>query len=236
MTDVSFFMRTWYCEKITNSDNEYLSKYGYKTDHPAYDSIYFNSKKNVLYGMLDIHYEITPTERIQENLKMILNTDYDSFDSASIHAPRPFRPMLLDWYVINELFNSKQEQRESILSVRSDIEYGFTDFDETYIEFLEETATKEAKDIQELLAEVGNKDVLTIYRGETEHSTSYEQALSWTLDKEKASWFANRFESEEPVVYKASVKTENILAYDNGREEQEILVHSDFLMGIKSYK
>ena len=183
--------------------------------------------------MLDIHYEITPPERIQENLNMILNADYDTFDSASIHAPRPFRPMLLDWYAINELFNSKQEQRESILSVRSDIEDGFTDFDEMYIEFLEGTATKEAKDIHELLTEIDGQDTLTIYRGETEYSTSYEQALSWTLDKEKASWFANRFESEEPVVYKASVKTENLLAYDNGREEQEILVHSDYLTGVE---
>ena len=226
-------MKTWYCKKITNSNNEYLNRYGYETGRPAYNIIYFNPKKNVLYGINSVLYELTPPERMQENLNMILNADYDSFNGASIHAPRPFRPMLLDWYVRNELFGNDQEERESILSTRSDIEDGFTDFDEMYIEFLEETATEEAKDIQELLANVGDKDTLTIYRGETEQSTPYEQALSWTLDKEKADWFANRFESERPITYKAKVKTDYILAYDNGREEQEILVHSDYLTGVE---
>ena len=233
MIDTDFFMKTWHCTKITNSDDEYLSKYGYETGHPAYEVIYFNSKKNVLYGMNSALYELTPPERTQENLNMILNADYDSFNSASIHAPRPFRPMLLDWYVRNNLFSDNQEKRQAIISTRSDIEDSFNVFDEMYIEFLEETATEEAEDIQELLAKVGDKDTLTIYRGETEHSTPYEQALSWTLDKEKADWFANRFESERPITYKAKVKTDYILAYDNGREEQEILVHSDYLTGVE---
>lgn len=233
MIDTDFFMKKWYCTKITNSDDEYLSKYGYETGHPAYEVIYFNSKKNVLYGMNNILHEVLPRESIHDTLNMVLNADYADFDSAFIHAPRPFRPMLLDWYALKGLFNNDQEQREAILSVRSDIENGFTNFDENYIDFLTDTATNEAKDIQDLLSEVDGQDVLTIYRGETEQSTPYKQALSWTLDKEKADWFANRFESERPITYKAKVKTDYILAYDNGREEQEILVHSEYLTGVE---
>ena len=233
MIDTDFFMKKWYCTKITNSDDEYLSKYGYETGHPAYEVIYFNSKKNVLYGMNSILHEVLPRESIHDTLNMVLNADYADFDSAFIHAPRPFRPMLLDWYALKELFNNDQEQREAILSVRSDIENGFTNFDENYIDFLTDTATNEAKDIQELLAKVGDKDTLTIYRGETKQSTPYKQALSWTLDKEKARFFATRFDSDEPTIYKAKVKTVNVIAYDNDREEEEVLVHSDSLERIE---
>jgi hypothetical protein len=47
--------------------------------------------------------------------------------------------------------------------------------------------------------------------------------LSWTLDRERAEWFANRFDQKGIVIEKAIGK-EEIVAYFSGRGDQEIIV------------
>lgn len=49
------------------------------------------------------------------------------------------------------------------------------------------------------------------------------KALSWTLDRETAEWFAHRF-GEEGTVYEAQIPKKYILAFFNGRNESEVVV------------
>ncbi len=61
---------------------------------------------------------------------------------------------------------------------------------------------------------------ITVYRGVGKRGKV--NGLSWTLELEQAKWFANRF---EPVgVYKAKINKKYVLAYFNGRNEQEIVL------------
>jgi hypothetical protein len=64
-------------------------------------------------------------------------------------------------------------------------------------------------------------DTVTIFRGCVKNLN--EDGLSWTLDKERAEWFANRFDQEGIVIEKAIGK-EKIVAYFGGRGEEEIIV------------
>lgn len=64
-------------------------------------------------------------------------------------------------------------------------------------------------------------DTVTIFRGCVENLN--EDGLSWTLDRERAEWFANRFDQKGIVIEKAIGK-EKIVAYFSGRGEQEIIV------------
>lgn len=64
-------------------------------------------------------------------------------------------------------------------------------------------------------------DTVTIFRGCVKNLN--EDGLSWTLDKERAEWFANRFDQEGIVIEKAIGK-EKIVAYFSGREEEEIII------------
>jgi hypothetical protein len=64
-------------------------------------------------------------------------------------------------------------------------------------------------------------DTVTIFRGCVKNLN--EDGLSWTLDKERAEWFANRFDQEGIVIEKAIGK-EKIVAYFSGRGEEEIIV------------
>lgn len=72
-------------------------------------------------------------------------------------------------------------------------------------------------------------DEITIYRGF--YSNKYYNALSWTFEKKTACFFAKRF-SEKGSIYQATIKKEDIYAYFNCRNEQEIIVDYDKLYNI----
>jgi len=93
-------------------------------------------------------------------------------------------------------------------------------------------------------------DVLTIYRGFTQvenpHGEFEDDGLSWTLDYEKAKWFARRFvkqnvnedgtlkwfardsENEIPYVAHATISKEDIIAYITARGESEIIIFPSY--------
>jgi hypothetical protein len=117
------------------------------------------------------------------------------------------------------------------------MEYNFRD----HIDFInlviedrfESNEWKEA--IQNLKEKVNGKKLITIYRGEGEKSTHYEDAFSWTIDKKVATFFANRFR-DKGKVYKAQVKIDDIIDYLDGRSESEVLVRSKNLQNITRVK
>ncbi len=72
----------------------------------------------------------------------------------------------------------------------------------------------------------------TIYRGQ---DLSEEVGLSWTLSRDKAEWFAQRNTDHigtdgEVGVIEMQVTLDDILYYDNGREEQEVVVDPEILL------
>lgn len=69
-----------------------------------------------------------------------------------------------------------------------------------------------------------------VYRGLMQEASV--KALSWTLDIEKAKWFARRFNNEGKV-YRAKCKKQDILAYLSCRNEDEIVVDWHKLKDIK---
>lgn len=66
-------------------------------------------------------------------------------------------------------------------------------------------------------------DKITIYRGV--RSPKYKKGLAWSLDKDIATWFATRFESDEYYLYEVEIDKKEILAYFNDRDEQEIIIN-----------
>lgn len=66
-------------------------------------------------------------------------------------------------------------------------------------------------------------DEFTVYRGCTERNAG---GMSWTLNREKAEWFANRLlqPGDKCKVLDAKVKKEHVLFYTNARGEQEIVL------------
>lgn len=62
-------------------------------------------------------------------------------------------------------------------------------------------------------------DKLVVHRG---HTAQNPRGLSWTLDRDKAVWFAKRF-SQKGFVTSGVVLKSNVIAYFSGRNESEIV-------------
>ena len=75
-------------------------------------------------------------------------------------------------------------------------------------------------------------DEITIYWGVTSYNADNEKALSWTLDYDKAEWFAKRF-GEAGIVYEAQIEEAHILAYFNRKNESEIIFDPEYLLAIE---
>lgn len=77
-----------------------------------------------------------------------------------------------------------------------------------------------------------NDDDLEIYKALPESVTVHrghqgnrnKQGLSWTTDKERAEWFARRFDGPDPRVTSGVVAKSDIIAHFGGRGEDEIVV------------
>ena len=96
---------------------------------------------------------------------------------------------------------------------RSDREYLMTEAERKLLAALEET--------------------VTVYRGVTPYNAKNVKALSWTLDKKKAEWFAHRFGEKGPV-YQAQINKGNILAVFTGRNESEVVLNPNKLEQLKA--
>lgn len=64
-------------------------------------------------------------------------------------------------------------------------------------------------------------DPLTVYRGCRPHN---KKGWSWTLDKEKAEWFAKRFSADNGGVVEGFCYKQNVLALFLNRGEKEIFI------------
>ena len=64
------------------------------------------------------------------------------------------------------------------------------------------------------------------------HNAKNIKALSWTLNRETAEWFAHRF-GEDGTVYEAQINKKHICALFTGRNESEVIVNPNYLEDIR---
>ena len=67
-------------------------------------------------------------------------------------------------------------------------------------------------------------DEITVYRAGEEPIEEAPERISWTLSEEKARWFMNDYGLRHANhLFRAHIRPSDVIAYDNGREEQEIM-------------
>lgn len=74
-------------------------------------------------------------------------------------------------------------------------------------------------------------EVVTVYRGVTPYNEENIRALSWTLDRKTAEWFAGRF-GESGTVYEAQISKAHIHAVFLNRGESEVIVDPKYLIDL----
>ena len=66
-------------------------------------------------------------------------------------------------------------------------------------------------------------DELTVYRGVNQLSQKNVRAFSWTLSPEVAERFANRFQTDDRIIYRANINKKDVFAYFAGGEAEIIV-------------
>lgn len=77
----------------------------------------------------------------------------------------------------------------------------------------------------ELPDDLRGQDVITVYRAGREGMDDAPFSFSWTTSRPVANFFYNRHDGGH--VYKASLRTCDVIAYDDDRNEREVLQYGD---------
>jgi hypothetical protein len=85
------------------------------------------------------------------------------------------------------------------------------------------------KELVESLKKITNNEgYITIYRGENARSTELKKALSWTLTRKQAVFFATTYTPlripENGCLYTANADINKVIAYITEGDEEEILI------------
>lgn len=157
-------------------------------------------------------------EQKKEQLsKALIKGDYSSY--VFLHE-RPYRLMALtriaykitDYKEYWELLGDVWTDSENIWQNKKEwknlltVNYPFKEY------FMSEEDRKEFENLP---------DKLKVYRGYVVGQN--KQGFSYTLDKEKAIWFSKRF-NKSGAIEELEVDKEDIFAYTNARNEQEVII------------
>ncbi|APH20894.1 hypothetical protein [Clostridium botulinum] len=201
----------------------------YKVEGKLYKYCYL--KDTVLVEIYDISEDYFINFKVEEQMKQreeihkkcIENKEYIRLFCL---IDKPYRLLFYE-----ELFNDiPDEQKYKVFkNIYTSSEYGFNNLSR---EFLEEIF-----EYNEVNKNWFDKDIITIYRGEGDMSTPYDEAYSWTIDIDVAKWFAERFNDNGKVyngkVYKGYIRQEDILDYIEDRNEKEILVFPEDVFDVE---
>lgn len=75
------------------------------------------------------------------------------------------------------------------------------------------------------------EDTVTVYRGVHSAKSDGVHAMSWTLDKDTAAWFASRY-GRQGKVFEAKIEKKHICALFLGRNESEVIVDPKYLTDV----
>mgnify|MGYP001025547956 FL=1 len=140
-------------------------------------------------------------------------------ESIIMMTQKRYIPTILELIDFNEM--KLEDTIEFLTMARKQSEYMFDEIDKISLPYYDKWIKRNEKSLEEIV----------IYRGEASKSSSYKNALSWTKNKNVASFFANRFDSNGKI-YQGIVRVSDIY-YDYECSEEEVLVNSKYIRDIK---
>lgn len=220
------------------TDVHRVENYPFLVKHPFTDSAFAAIAKNPEKATENKVINILESESNLNRWREYVAEQIDSAESADEIYCRITKPYRLTFMKYAGRYLSKRDFVEMLCNAWISSESPNNDVNVSQSELLRmfKSADKsllmtdeERKRLDEL------DDPVTVYRGVTPYNAKSVKAMSWTLDYEKALWFAKRFDSEG-TVYTAEIEKSHILALFDGRDESEIVVEPAYLSNIEEYE
>ena len=165
-------------------------------------------------------------DKNQEKYRNTMFEMIDSADSLTRMAMFINTPYLLYWFHLIHKYLGEKDYAEMLKHVWVESENPNMDVNVPVMEslgFFEEADLRYLMDKEEKAIYDKIPNEVTLYRGVSKGRNSY--GLSYTLDKEKAKWFMNRFYKNEGHLITLNVKKEDCICYLNVRDEKEVVLN-----------
>lgn len=194
-------------------------KIGFLVNHPYIGQIATATMEDGKLVLKDVRNE-KELEDIRQNIVKSIDavTSYLQF----IHLVRA--PYLPAFFKFTRHFLSLSDYSSFLASMWTMVEFPNADDNITAPEFVKHFRRADKTllmDEDEYKQYLSLPEEITVYRGIRGRGSL--EALSWTLDVEKAEWFAKRW-NKGGKVYSAKAKREDVLAVFTSRNEDEIVV------------
>lgn len=175
------------------------------------------SNKEMIEITKNNYYEII--DRLIDLIRERIKGRDDPVMSILIMVSSPYRIQYLD-LIKNDI--TTQELSESLSWIWIDTEFPNQYSTELLLNLFELADKQTLMNEEELNGLKILPNEVVVYRGvQTERAKV--KGMSWTLNKDKAAWFANRWKKGK--VYRATIKKNAIIAYFKERSEEEIVVN-----------
>ena len=178
--------------------------------------VYFNKETYVIVKLTGAILTQISKEELRKQINFLaVDIKKDGLEKHQFFIPSEFQMSLMDYY----LSTHSIQDYSSFIDMYAHNEYNFSQLSRDKLNLI----------FQQPHKKIGQKfiktlpETVTIYRGEGDKSTPVEKALSWTLSKEVAFFFACKNSNTGSSIYTAQIKREAILDYLNDRNEEEIL-------------
>lgn len=127
-------------------------------------------------------------------------------------------------------FLSREDLSQYLNKVWSSLENVHTDFvsKNSLLDMFDKTDKKYLMDNEDYEIYQSLDNIIKVYRGVKDNNIDQMQALSWTLDKQTANWFACRFSSIGYVI-EAEIAKKDVYAYLNNRDEKTVVLNFEKL-------
>lgn len=178
--------------------------------------VYFNKETYVIVKLTGAILTQISKEELRKQIDLLAkDIKKDGLEKHQFFIPSEFQMSLMDYY----LSTHSIQDYSSFIDLYAHNEYNFSQLSRDKLNLI----------FQQPHNKIGQKfidtlpETVTIYRGEGNKSTPVEKALSWTLSKEVAFFFACKNSDTGASIYMAQIKREAILDYLDDRNEEEIL-------------
>ena len=204
-------------------------KFGLFVQHPYFSQVIDAVQTDGKIEMVDLR-ESEGLKKAQERVRKTIDAvkEYSQF-FAFIRAP--FMPA---FFKFTQQYLSHQDYSEALADVWTLVEFPSVDVNVSTKEFIQyfHKARKDwLMDEDEYKFYQNLPEEITVYRG-TGKGARHLLGLSWTLDYEKAKWFATRW-NKKGVIYKGKIRKENVLAYFSRRAESEVVIEVGKLIDVE---
>lgn len=187
--------------------------------------LFLNIKK-ILFFLKDLILKL----RMDKNK---INWYSELFQEIDKYQKLGIKQLFIDWFsgkfddvVFWKLFRALYEELEYVyplMDIQDIIYNAYTP------EALYETMFDDEHEVLNSLRNHQLSKVITIYRGQVEGDIN---GFSWTIDKKLAKWFSKRLGSKNPIVYRATIPTEELYCFWNSRKEKEVFIPPKLLKAV----